>query len=105
MRAASSATGSIRRRPSSPPDCARATPSSAPGAAGRLRERDIELEHGRWDAFYAGVRDWARGGAPPPVDATDGLIVLEILEAAARSSKRSEVVAAGPDGRFTIAAG
>ena len=26
------------------------------------------LERGRYEDFYAGVRDWVRGDAPPPVD-------------------------------------
>lgn len=40
------------------------------------------LERGNYVAFYEGVRDWARGDAPPPVDPWDGVRVLEILERA-----------------------
>ena len=40
------------------------------------------LDPGRYVDFYTGVRDWARGEAPPPVDPADALRVLEILEAA-----------------------
>ena len=40
----------------------------------------------------AGVRDWARAEAPPPVDPADSLRVLEILEAARRSSETRAVL-------------
>jgi predicted dehydrogenase len=40
------------------------------------------FERGNYVAFYEGVRDWVRGQAPAPVDAWDGVRVLEILEAA-----------------------
>jgi len=50
------------------------------------------LERGRYEEFYAGVRDWARGEAPPPVDPADSLRVLEILEAARRSSETRTVL-------------
>lgn len=51
---------------------------------GRLGDEQLELERGRYEDFYAGVRDWARGTAPAPVDPADSLRVLEILEAAKR---------------------
>ncbi|MFL5895250.1 MAG: Gfo/Idh/MocA family oxidoreductase [Thermoleophilaceae bacterium] len=38
------------------------------------------LEPGRYADFYAGVRDWLRGEAAPPVDPADAVRVLEILE-------------------------
>jgi scyllo-inositol 2-dehydrogenase (NADP+) len=38
------------------------------------------LEDGNYVAFYEGVRDWASGDAPPPVDPQDGVRVLEVLE-------------------------
>lgn len=60
-----------------------------PGDAGfgeaptaRLGDRPLALEPGRYADFYAGVREWARGAAPPPVDASDSVHVLEVLEAA-----------------------
>ncbi len=60
---------------------------------GRLNDgRDVPLERGRYEDFYAGVRDWARGDAPPPVDPADSVRVLEILEAARRSSEQRVVV-------------
>ena len=51
------------------------------------------LERGRYEDFYAGVRDWARGDAPPPVDPAESVRVLEILEAARRSSDEGTVIA------------
>jgi predicted dehydrogenase len=42
------------------------------------------LDPGHYVDFYAGVRDWARGEAPPPVDPADAVRVLEVLEAARR---------------------
>ena len=50
------------------------------------------LERGRYIDFYVGVRDWARGDAPAPVDPLDSLHVLEILDAARESSERREAV-------------
>jgi scyllo-inositol 2-dehydrogenase (NADP+) len=50
------------------------------------------LEPGRYLAFYEGVRDWARGDAPPPVDPLDSLRVLEVLDAARESAAAREVV-------------
>jgi predicted dehydrogenase len=44
------------------------------------------LERGNYPAFYEGVRDWARGEQPPPVDPWDGVRVLEILEQARASA-------------------
>ena len=40
------------------------------------------LERGNYVAFYEGVRDWANGDAPPPVDPWDGVRALEVLETA-----------------------
>jgi predicted dehydrogenase len=62
------------------------TGGSAPG------ERRIEPERGRWDAFYAGVRDALVAGAPPPVDPLDGLRVVELIDAAHRSARDGAVV-------------
>ncbi len=60
--------------------------------AGSLGDRPIELDRGCYEAFYAGVRDWALGDAPPPVDPADSVRVLEIIEAARRSSEQRTVV-------------
>jgi predicted dehydrogenase len=73
----------------------------APGDAGygiappgRVGDRALDLERGRYEDFYAGVRDWAAGAAPPPVDPADSVRVLEILEAARRSAAERAVITA-----------
>lgn len=40
------------------------------------------LDRGRYVEFYEGVRDWARGEGPAPVDPADAVRVLEVLERA-----------------------
>ena len=67
-------------------------PAYGMAPAGRLDGQPVELERGRYDDFYTGVRDWARGSAPAPVDPADSIRVLEILEAARRSSVQHAVV-------------
>jgi predicted dehydrogenase len=42
----------------------------------------VGLAHGRYVAFYEGVRDWMRGEADAPVDPWDAVRVLEVLEQA-----------------------
>ena len=59
---------------------------------GRVGDRPLPLERGRYQDFYAGVRDWAAGDAPPPVDPADSVRVLEILEAARRSAEQRAVI-------------
>lgn len=54
---------------------------------GRVGDRAVALERGCYEAFYAGVREWARGAAPAPVEPADAVGVLEILEAARRSAQ------------------
>jgi predicted dehydrogenase len=49
----------------------------------------VELERGRYEDYYAQVRDWAQGDAPPPVDPADGVRVLEILEQARAVAARA----------------
>jgi len=46
-----------------------------------LDGKPLALDRGRYADFYAGVRDWALGAAPAPVDAADAVRVLEVLEA------------------------
>ena len=55
-------------------------------------DRRIEPERGRWEAFYAGVRDALVAGAPPPVDPLDGLRVVEVIDAAHRSAREGAIV-------------
>jgi predicted dehydrogenase len=47
----------------------------------------VELERGRYEDYYAQVRDWVQGDAPPPVDPADGVRVLEILEQARAAAR------------------
>jgi predicted dehydrogenase len=59
---------------------------------GLLNGQPFELERGRYEDYYAGVRDWARGETAAPVDPADSVRVLEILEAARRSADAHQVV-------------
>jgi predicted dehydrogenase len=46
--------------------------------------RPVPTERGDYRAFYVGVVRSLREGAPPPVDASDAIAVLEIIETAQR---------------------
>jgi predicted dehydrogenase len=59
---------------------------AAPGWLAGEERRDVALERGRYEDFYARAREWVRGGAAPPVDPADGVRVLEILERARESA-------------------
>ena len=63
---------------------------------GRLQSGDeatsVATEPGDYAAFYAGVRDALRHGAPPPVDPADAVRGLAVIEAARRSSETRRVV-------------
>ena len=52
----------------------------------------LDGERGDWPAFYAGVRDALRTGAPMPVDPRDAVMTLELIEAARRSAQAGQVV-------------
>ena len=52
----------------------------------------VASEPGNWPAFYAAVVAALRDGAPPPVDPRDAVAVLEVLEAARRSSETGTAV-------------
>jgi predicted dehydrogenase len=54
--------------------------------------RAVAIERGRYEDFYAGVRDWLAGGGPPPVDPRDSLDGLRVLEAARRSAATKTVI-------------
>jgi len=54
--------------------------------------RRVPTEPGDYGAFYAGFARAVREGAPPPVDASDAVRTLEIIEAARRSAAGSVVV-------------
>jgi predicted dehydrogenase len=53
-----------------------------PGWVAGEAHTPVELERGRYEDYYAQVRDWVQGDAPPPVDPADGVRVLEVLEQA-----------------------
>ena len=63
-----------------------------PAAWGLLGTLDsavpVETEPGNYGAFYAGVVNAFREGAPPPVRGSEAVTVLEVLEAARRSAER-----------------
>jgi predicted dehydrogenase len=63
---------------------------------GRLVRGDVaepvRSEPGRWSAFYAGVEQMLRTGAPAPVAAADGVAALEVLDAARHSARRRSTV-------------
>ena len=67
-------------------------PSFGQAPPALLGAEEVPCDPGRYTDFYAGVRDWARGEAPPPVAAEDGLRVLELLAAAGRSAEQRAVV-------------
>lgn len=52
----------------------------------------VESLPGRYQDYYAGVRDALREGKPAPVDPADALNVIRVIEAARESAKRGEVV-------------
>ncbi len=61
-------------------------------------ERRVPTEAGDYPAFYRGVVESLRTGAPPPVDVRDSIAGLEVLEAALRSSSTGTVIAIPPEG-------
>jgi predicted dehydrogenase len=61
--------------------------------------REVPGAPGRWEDFYAGVRDAVRDGAPPPVDPGEAVALLRVLEAARRSALEAAVVALQPTPR------
>jgi predicted dehydrogenase len=65
------------------------------GTEGDLRK--VRTEPGRYEAFYAGLVAALRDGAPLPVDPTQSVAVLELLEAARRSAARREIVPVASD--------
>jgi predicted dehydrogenase len=64
---------------------------------GRLGAADdwsvVPTEPGAYPAFYTGVGSALRHGSPPPVDPTEAVAVLAIIEAAQRSARERTVVA------------
>ena len=59
--------------------------------AGREVEQ-IEIDPGAYERFYEGVAQSVTSGAPPPVDPSDAVRGLEVLEAARESARTGAVV-------------
>ena len=55
-------------------------------------EGQVETLTGRYEAYYAGMRDAIRDGAPVPVDPRESLDVVRVIEAARASAQRGETV-------------
>jgi scyllo-inositol 2-dehydrogenase (NADP+) len=56
------------------------------------RSEDVPSEPGAWPEFYASLVRTIRDGAPPPVDPSDAVATLEVLEAARDSADSGMVV-------------
>ena len=54
-------------------------------------ERQVETAPGDYPAYYAGIAESLRTGAPPPVDPSDSIAVLRVIEAALRSARSGTV--------------
>lgn len=52
----------------------------------------VESLPGSYEQFYSGVRDALRTGSPAPVDPTDSIRALRVIEAAFESAKQEAVV-------------
>lgn len=52
----------------------------------------VESAPGRYEAFYAAMRDALREGAPVPVDPREALLALRVIEAARESARTGQVV-------------
>lgn len=61
----------------------------------RTAPAEVPSERGNWPAFYQGVRDALRVGAPAPVSLDEALAVAAVLDAARVSARRRRVVALG----------
>ncbi|RKR07311.1 scyllo-inositol 2-dehydrogenase (NADP+) [Kushneria sinocarnis] len=57
------------------------------------RQQHIASEHGRYEAFYAGVAAAALEGAPLPVSAAQAGDVIRVIEAAHRSARERREIA------------
>ena len=59
--------------------------------------KPVRTERGTYGAFYVGVAQAIRGEGPVPVDITDAIALLEVIEAARLSDGRSSVRMSEPD--------
>jgi scyllo-inositol 2-dehydrogenase (NADP+) len=57
--------------------------------------RPVPAARGDYPAYYAAIAAALRAGTPPPVDPADSIAVLDIIEAAHRSSAERSVVTLG----------
>jgi len=64
------------------------------GAGDQLRP--VRTEPGAYQRFYAGVAEALRDGGPPPVDPSDAVAGLEVIEAARRSAADGAVITIEP---------
>ncbi|MFL5886994.1 MAG: Gfo/Idh/MocA family oxidoreductase [Thermoleophilaceae bacterium] len=62
-------------------------------------ERPVPVERGDYVAFYRGVVDWLAADRPPPVEPSDAVAALRVLDAARRSSHDRRVVELGESQR------
>ena len=73
--------------------------TESPGRWGRLYAGDtskpVTRGPGAYPAFYAGVRDGLRLGRPMPVDPSDAVRTLEVLDAARTSAQTGQAVGLG----------
>ncbi|MDE3230513.1 MAG: oxidoreductase, partial [Chloroflexota bacterium] len=60
--------------------------------SGLTDEGVVESLPGRYQDFYAGMRDALREGKPVPVAPADALLVIRVIEAARASAQRGEVM-------------
>ena len=70
-------------------------------AWGRLTSGDAgettETLAGRWPLYYAGIEHALRHGTSPPVDASDAVRTLQLIEAARRSATLGQVINVATD--------
>ena len=63
---------------------------------GRLHHDDpgepVRPERGRWLDYYVGIEQAIRNATPPPVDASDAVAALEVIDAARVSAAERTVV-------------
>ena len=60
---------------------------------GEAATQTVESLPGRYQAFYQGMYDAITAGAPLPVEASDGLNVIRVIESALSSSREKRVIA------------
>ncbi|HEX6510463.1 MAG TPA: Gfo/Idh/MocA family oxidoreductase, partial [Chloroflexota bacterium] len=56
----------------------------------------VETLPGAYEQFYAQLRDALRGDAPLPVDPSESVATMEVVEAARRSARERQIVSLAP---------